>query len=213
MKSKSYRLWILVVLGLAAALVLDGPAVALMRDVGFERLKAFRDRDWWQLFRQVGSVWAWVLVSGALVLHASGEGGMGRQRTMVRSLTPLIAAILGGALAELFKMFACRMRPEFAVPPDVWAWANLADQFPSTRGIGMPSSHAATAFGGAWGLAMLFPRAGLVGLIAAVGCAATRVIAGAHYPSDVYVGAVVGYASAWLVWTWGVHRPESRAAG
>lgn len=197
--SREGVLVVLAVLGLVASLLTDGPALAWMRQAGFENLKGYQSRDWWQVFRQTGSLLTWGMISAALALHATGLERSQRGRAILIAMLPLCAAALGGMGAEVVKMFSCRLRPEYAVPPEIWAWTSLAEQFPSTRGIGLASSHAATAFGGAWALAMILPRAGAVALFAAIGCGVTRVLAGAHYPSDVYAGALVGYACAWAV--------------
>jgi undecaprenyl-diphosphatase len=57
----------------------------------------------------------------------------------------------------------------------------------------MPSSHAAAAACTAAALARLYPRLSplLIGLMVVVACA--RVVFGAHYPSDVALGAAVGF--------------------
>ncbi len=57
----------------------------------------------------------------------------------------------------------------------------------------MPSSHAAAAACAAAALMRLYPRLSplLIGLIVVVACA--RILFGAHYPSDVALGAAVGF--------------------
>ncbi|MGH7560630.1 MAG: phosphatase PAP2 family protein, partial [Gemmatimonadales bacterium] len=66
--------------------------------------------------------------------------------------------------------------------------------------IGLPSSHVMVAFAGAAVLARLFPGAAPVGYLLAAGCALTRVLARAHFLSDVVVGAVAGWAVGALIW-------------
>jgi undecaprenyl-diphosphatase len=60
----------------------------------------------------------------------------------------------------------------------------------------MPSGHAATAVAGAIALTLLWPggRALAWALALAIGC--SRLYLGVHYPSDIVVGAVVGWACA-----------------
>lgn len=58
--------------------------------------------------------------------------------------------------------------------------------------MGLPSSHVAVAFGGAFALTHLWPRAGWVMVPLAVGCALTRVLVGQHFLSDIAGGAIVG---------------------
>jgi membrane-associated phospholipid phosphatase len=59
--------------------------------------------------------------------------------------------------------------------------------------MGLPSSHALVAFAGAFALARLFPRARWVFYLLALGCGLTRVLATAHYLSDVIVAACVAW--------------------
>jgi membrane-associated phospholipid phosphatase len=63
----------------------------------------------------------------------------------------------------------------------------------------LPSSHAAVAFAGSITLALLYPRLALPALAVAIGCGFTRVASGAHYPSDVLAGAVVGGLTAVVI--------------
>jgi len=56
------------------------------------------------------------------------------------------------------------------------------------------------AFAAATALAHLFPRAKWVWFALAAGCAATRIIAHAHFLSDVMLGALMGWCVGWGVW-------------
>ena len=63
----------------------------------------------------------------------------------------------------------------------------------------MPSSHTLVAFGAAAALAALFPRTRWVWYALAAGCGVSRVLAQAHFLSDVTVAAVVGVVlGTWL---------------
>jgi membrane-associated phospholipid phosphatase len=64
----------------------------------------------------------------------------------------------------------------------------------------MASSHVGVAFGALAMLALLFPRTRPVCFALAAGCALSRVLAGAHFLSDVTVAAVLGIATAALLW-------------
>jgi undecaprenyl-diphosphatase len=85
-----------------------------------------------------------------------------------------------------------RDRP-FEVLPD----ARLIDQRPVSGSF--PSGHAASAVAGAVAVGRLFPLARVVwwGLTAAI--AISRIYVGAHWPSDVVAGAIVGGTAAWFV--------------
>jgi membrane-associated phospholipid phosphatase len=61
----------------------------------------------------------------------------------------------------------------------------------------MPSSHTAYAVAMSVFLALVYPRLRVLAIVMATIVGAGRVILGAHYPSDVVVGACVGYAIAY----------------
>jgi membrane-associated phospholipid phosphatase len=68
------------------------------------------------------------------------------------------------------------------------------------------------AFGAAWLLCRIYPRAWPVWIAFATGCAVTRVMVQAHFLSDVVTGAVAAYGVVWLVWTrWG--KPGAQSSG
>jgi membrane-associated phospholipid phosphatase len=56
------------------------------------------------------------------------------------------------------------------------------------------------AFSAAAMLSRLFPRAAPVWYAFAIGCGLSRVLAGAHFVSDIAVAALAGYAVTALVW-------------
>ena len=49
-------------------------------------------------------------------------------------------------------------------------------------------------------LLRLYPAGWIIWLAMLLGVAVCRVGGGSHFLSDVYLGAVVGYLVAWLVW-------------
>ena len=77
----------------------------------------------------------------------------------------------------------------------------------------MPSGHATTAFAAAVAVALLWPRLRVPMLIYAFLIAASRVVLGAHYVSDVVAGAAVGVAGALLVRDWFAARRLGFAIG
>lgn len=190
-----------IVLGLIVTLIWDAWALGLMRQIGFAELKSrFEPAAWWRALWVYGTLWIWGPISAALAIQAATRRDPAiRARAIVMALAPLAAAALGGGLADGLKPFLCRMRPEHAGPGETYAFVEFLKNFPRGSGLGLPSSHAAVAVGGALALGRLFPNLAWLALALAVGTCLSRVLAGAHYPSDVYVGAWVGYASAGIV--------------
>jgi membrane-associated phospholipid phosphatase len=75
----------------------------------------------------------------------------------------------------------------------------------------MPSGHTAVAFGAAAMLCRLHPSAWPVWLAIATGCGVTRILARAHYLSDVVAGAFVGLAAGAIIWS--LHLRVLRRSG
>ncbi len=63
----------------------------------------------------------------------------------------------------------------------------------------LPSGHATTAFAVLVAFGTLWPRARTILLIYALLIAASRIVVTAHYPTDVAIGALVGFAGALMV--------------
>jgi membrane-associated phospholipid phosphatase len=150
------------------------------------RLPAVYERDWGRLLRIIGFLPTWGVI--ALVFWLDQRG---RPRRGAGTAFLLLAPTLGGATAEVLKLLLRRVRPD----PEVFGYAfrAFADGPLSNRGMGLPSSHALVAFAGAFALARLFPRARWVFYLLALGCGLTRVLATAHYLSDVIVAACVAW--------------------
>lgn len=185
---------------LVIALVLFG--LSLLADgwvaehVRFDRVY---ETDWGRMLRNFGYLPFWLLAAIALALH-DGESREGWRRGALLALAPTAA----GALGELLKILVRRMRP-----PDVgsaYSFRAFSDHPFSSRGLGFPSSHAIVAFGAAELLSRMFPRARVIWYAAAVGCAVSRLLAHAHYLSDVVAAAILGIATGALVWGYGASR-------
>lgn len=155
------------------------------------------DSDLLRLFRVAGFVPAWLGIAACLAL----TDRRARVREWWGRATLLTVSVLGTALiAEAVKLVVRRERPHAALEHGVfYSFRSWLDAPLSSSGVGFPSSHAAVAFGGAFMLVRLVPATWPVILLWSCGCAATRVLAGAHYVSDTVAAAVIGYAlSTWL---------------
>jgi membrane-associated phospholipid phosphatase len=184
---------VLAVGALATATALDGWAyrVLVTPDV--------YEHDWGRLLRVVGFLPTWAVVSAALALSVSTSESTSLSARWRASL-PIIAATLGGIAAEVLKLLLRRERPEASA--GVYAFRSWRDHPLSTAGLALPSSHALVAFAAAAMLARLFPRVFWLWYGLAMGCALTRVLARAHFLSDVTLSALLGWLVAALVWRW-----------
>jgi len=116
----------------------------------------------------------------------------------------LACALAAGGAADLLKMLVIRTRPyNLAVDFHGTVWATFGQWFPLLGGESgtqsFPSAHTATACGLAAALIWLYPNGRLLftSLAVLVGC--QRVVACAHYPSDVLFGAATGCLVAVLL--------------
>jgi undecaprenyl-diphosphatase len=100
-----------------------------------------------------------------------------------------VSAVLGVGLYKVLKHRMVRERP-FHSHADVQAIARPLDRY------SFPSGHTLQAVTFLTMLAHYFPEIWIVMLPFVVSVAASRVILGLHYPSDVVVGALIGYALA-----------------
>lgn len=129
-----------------------------------------------------------------VVLIAAGLFFLDRRKRW--ALPRLLAGpLLAGLVANLVKMSIMRLRPRhFDLASDVWAsfghWLPLTGA--GSAGQSFPSGHAATAFGLATVLAWLYPRGRWFFFSLAVLVAVQRMACGAHFLSDVLVGAGLG---------------------
>lgn len=162
------------------------------------------ERDWGRLLRIMGFQGTWFALALAVGLH---DGGVHPplERPRRRAWLLFWSPALAGLAAEVLKITIRRERP--GLHDGLYGFRDWADRTWSGGGLALPSSHTAVAFGGAAILAHLFPRARWVGYTLAAGCAVTRLMARAHFASDVVLGAAVGWVAAFVLWRrWGSER-------
>jgi membrane-associated phospholipid phosphatase len=131
-----------------------------------------------------------------IVLHQLDPG---RRWAIPRVIACTVAA---GAFADLLKLFVLRIRPyECLLEGSVWT--TFGCWFPifqaGSPGQSFPSAHTATAVGFAAALTWLYPQGRLLFTVLAVLVGCQRIVCGAHYPSDVLIGAAAGCLVAPLI--------------
>jgi undecaprenyl-diphosphatase len=133
-----------------------------------------------------GALWYGI---GLLVLLFGGED---------RLFAIAAAALAAGTGITIFlriKKWTNRQRP-CAYEPHCWARLLPPDQF------SFPSGHTITAFAVTMSLAMFYPGAAIPLLFCSISVAASRVMLGMHFLSDVLAGAAIGSSLALgSVWT------------
>jgi membrane-associated phospholipid phosphatase len=185
---------------IALAITIAATAVAMLVDrTVFEFINAptVYDKDLGKLLRVMGFAGTWVALALAVGLQHAGDDNA-RTRARRRGVLLFLSPVLAGALAEVMKILVRRERP--AIHDGAYGFRDWSERTFSGGGLAFPSSHAAVAFGGAFMLARLFPRARWVGIVLAVGCALTRVLARAHFVSDVVFAAGLGWLVSWALW-------------
>lgn len=184
----------------ALAITLAATAVAMLVDrtvFEFINAPAVYDKDLGKLLRIVGFAGTWLALALAVGFQHAGDSAAratARRRGWLLFWSPMLA----GALAELLKIAIRRERP--ALNDGAYGFRDWSERTFSGAGLAFPSSHAAVAFGGAFMLARLFPRARWVGYVLAAGCGITRVLARAHFVSDVVFAAGLGWLVSWALW-------------
>jgi len=146
--------------------------------------------DGWWSSSILDHVLPWLTYLGshyALVLFIILSWAITRQRKVLRYLVLLYA--IQSAVIYCLKFVIQRQRP--------FLFLEMASKL--SKGPGeildpsFPSAHAAFSFMMATLLAAWFPRYWIIFFIIAVFVSWTRIYLGVHYPTDVIVGAILGY--------------------
>jgi undecaprenyl-diphosphatase len=158
------------------------------------RVVAWRPPRWvrlWMLWAsKLGDGWLWLAL--ALALAASGERGL---KVLAGAAVSLAVAnvVLVLTKSRIHRPRPCeRARPaHFEVDPLTW--------FPADR-FSFPSGHALNAFAMNSVIALAFPLLAAPALLVATSVAASRVVLGLHWLSDVLAGTLVGTLIGATVW-------------
>ena len=148
-------------------------------------------RVWMLAASRAGDGWLW-WCCGLAVLASNDTA---RHQAFAAAA---LAVLVGILTFKVLKRVVGRKRP-CAIAPHCWANLLPPDQF------SFPSGHSITAFAVAAALGAFYPSAWPVLAFCATSVAASRVLLGVHFLSDVVVGsslgAGLGYAAALLLKT------------
>lgn len=145
-------------------------------------------RRWMLLATRGGDGWLWGTI-GLLILFFGGDR---RVQALQAGLISFVTAQLG---FMILKRLIGRERP---CATETHCWSNL---LPPDR-FSFPSGHTMTAFAITFSLGLYYPAL-LAGLVfCAISVAASRVILGLHYLSDVAAGMIIGIAIGLGSFSW-----------
>jgi membrane-associated phospholipid phosphatase len=191
---------------LFAGAVIVAIGVLLVFDHDLSMLATRQSKDVLEFFKEV-TRWGkadWLLYPSAALLALSAL--VARlvpdriSKLALIEMNEMYALILLGVglpslATNILKRVIGRARPEMFDQAGIFGLHPFSNyQFES-----FPSGHTTTAFAAAMVLSFLAPRWFGLGVLFALAIAASRLVLGAHYPSDVLAGAVIGVMGAYLV--------------
>lgn len=135
-------------------------------------------RLWMICATRGGDGWLWY----AMTLAVAVFGGEERFRAIAAAG---LATAIGIAVFLWTKRLTGRPRP-CAIEPHCWAKLLPPDQF------SFPSGHTITAFAVAASLTVFYPPLAIGLYFCALSIAASRILLGMHFLSDVFAGAILG---------------------
>lgn len=135
-------------------------------------------RAWTLWATRAGDGWLWYAVALGILFFGGPERGVALEAGAA-------AACLGILLFESLKRLADRRRP-CQIEPHCWA-----DLLPPDR-FSFPSGHSMTAFAVCISLSMFYPALLPMLSLFALSIAASRILLGMHFLTDVIVGSILG---------------------
>ncbi len=154
-------------------------SLSFAKNIDAEILKAINGHDCWLYNR----------TSNVISTDAFGVV-VGLSPALVVPKVSLVSAALTGIEVLLLKNIVRRPRPFKKYKWDI--------KRAEASGYSMPSGHAAMAFESAYIWSEHFPKLSLLFYSMATYISISRVYYGVHYPSDVLIGAVIGYFTAYV---------------
>lgn len=161
------------------------------------------DGWFWQGLTMFGAPKFWLVASLLVFLYKVWTTGVfgkkagdfirfvisGKQPLLTASAVVFSSVLTASVISEIIKFIVGRLRPVFYESMGKTGFFNFSvdDMLAS-----LPSGHAAASFAALVAIGLMFPRAKRYVWAAAIVLALSRVIVGAHFPSDVILGAFIG---------------------
>ncbi len=163
-----------------------------------------------------GRIYLWpVLAMFFIFRHWGGTDGAKVRDGLRRGVFVFLVPALAGVAAELLKLITRRERPEMADGMYAFLpWPKvsiLSPAFWDPAHLGLASSHAAVAFGGALAAGLLLPKWRIPLFVMAILCTVSRVAVGAHFLSDAFAGVAIAFGMFALVYAWDRRNNGGRA--
>jgi len=156
----------------------------LERTVTKEFLKKLVKGEYYNFFQQIGVIYTGIFVSLFLWIHDRPR----RKYVLVFIAAMIVAVIFVWFMQHTVgKLRIKEGNPALVYLPFPRGWLQAA-------GLAFPSGHTTFAFVLATLLAWAYPRAKWLFYAVAAGCGISRIVTVQHWLSDVYAGALLGYA-------------------
>jgi membrane-associated phospholipid phosphatase len=180
-------LWALLAACLLVAFLLDGRVMAAIRPLHDSSVAQFIQR----FVRPLGTGH---VQAGILILLLTLGAWRGHHTAKAAGRWGLLALLFCGVTVNVLKILIHRPRP-WVEPPGLASWWDGTRLAIGESGLrSFPSAESATTFAIVMVIGFFLPRTRAALLVVAALVAAGRVIVGAHFPSDVIAGAMLGTA-------------------
>ncbi len=207
---------ITLVLVLLGVVWFDKPLYILMRHL---------DSPIWKFFDRVFDVKMWLILTGLLLLLVYAKKTLDSNikykndknqfsiisivkdfMTKVRTNYAFLifsSVLSAGIVAQIIKVIVGRFRPIFFEALDITGFRPFSFEWAFNS---MPSGHSAATFAGLVMVGMLVPKYKPLTWALAIIVGASRIACGAHWPTDVILGAFIGMVAADLIKWWAYKR-------
>jgi len=188
--------WKLMAVGSALALLFVGLGVFWFDKSVFLLMRNF-NTPIWRGFEIVFSFAAWLALSALVFAVAFIVDKFKLKSKLTNVALYVFGAVVGaGGVAAILRVVLGRMRPVFFLALDKTGFypGNFEWAFNS-----MPSGHATASFAALVMIGLFFPKWKWATWTLAIIIGISRICIGAHWPSDVLLGALIGMIAADLV--------------